>query len=606
MSNDFSSRHPRLAELFGIDLRSLALFRVCLGLVLTLVLLRDFADLTAFYTDAGVMPRAWAIETDSFNRWSLYFVNGQRWFVAALMIVQTLFALMLTLGWRTRLASIVSFVLWSSLINRNTMVLIGGDLLMCCLLFWGMFLPIGARYSVDAATSSNPPPQQNQHLSWASMALLLQVVSVYFFSALLKTGVEWWPQFTGVYYALSLDRYATPLGHWLLNFPDLLHALSAFVWFLELLGPLLIFTPVFNKPIRLLLMLCFIVMHIGFKLCLEIGHFPYVSLASWTVFIGGWLWDALDRRQRQRQPGSLRIYFDRDCGFCLKSVQLMQQFLILPRAQVAPAQYTPRAKALLEANYSWVVIDVDDQAYMKWPAFTILLKHSPLLGWLWPLARRAALVKPGNVVYDFVGRHRDFFSKLSSALLPTREVTYEVSAAWQRVAAVLMLAVLAWNLTTVNWLPQSTFKLLATPLRMIRIDQLWNMFAPYPLKDDGWFVIPARLADGSEIDLLHPDRGAPDFSKPYQYSQTHRNIRWHSYLGRLWESAYAQHRLYYGKYLCSDWNSSHGDQPEKRLMTFKLIYMLERTLPPGQTSPVEQVVLWRHECFPQETKGQVP
>jgi len=34
MSPDFAARHPRLAELFGLDLRSLALFRALLGGIL--------------------------------------------------------------------------------------------------------------------------------------------------------------------------------------------------------------------------------------------------------------------------------------------------------------------------------------------------------------------------------------------------------------------------------------------------------------------------------------------------------------------------------------------------------------------------------------------
>ena len=606
MSNDFSARHPRLAELFGIDLRSLALFRFALGLVLLLVLLGSFSDLTAFYSDLGIMPRAWAIESDSFNRVSLYFLNGQSWFIATLLTIQTICALMLMLGWRTRLAVIVSFVMWASLINRNTMILIGGDLLMACLLFWAMFLPVGARYSVDAATSSNAPPTDNHHLSWASVGLLLQVVSVYFFSAQLKSGVEWYPQFTAVYYALSLDRYATPLGQWLLNFPDLLHALSAFVWWLELMGPLLIFVPFFNRYIRLLVLTCFIAMHIGFKLCLELGHFPFVSIASWTVFVGGWIWDALSARRQRIESAPLRIYYDRDCGFCLKTVLLIQQFLILPRAKVAPAQDTPRAKALLEANTSWVVIDSSEQAHMKWQAFTVLLKHSPLLGWLWPLLRAQVLIKPGNAVYDWIGSHRSGFSSLSATLLPTREVQYEVSQRWQRFAAICAVAVFCWNLGTIGALPRVAVSVLSTPIQMLRIDQIWNQFAPFPLKEDGWLVVPAKLADGSEIDLLHPDRGAPDYSKPWHYSQTHRNIRWHTYLGHLWEAGSVGHRGYYSKYLCREWNRDMIDTPGKRLITFNLVYMLERTPPPGQQAQIEQVVLWRHECFPQETKGQVP
>lgn len=620
MTPDFQSRHPKLAELFGIDLRTLALFRFALGTVIFYVLCSRLGDFGAFYTDFGVMPRAWIIESDSYNRVSLYFLNGSAWFTAGLMIVEAVFALMFALGWRTRLSAIVTFVLYGSLTNRDPMLLIGGDILICCLTFWAMFLPIGARFSVDAALApaSSPPPKNDQHLSWASLGLLLQVMSVYFFSAILKNGVEWHPDYTAVYYALSLDRYATPLGQWLLNFPALLKALSMFVFWLEAFGPLLIFAPVFTKPVRFVIMLLFMGMHIGFIFCLELGHFPYVSLSSLTTFLGGWFWTWLSARNARQHPGTLKIYYDRDCGFCLKTVLLFQQFLILPRAQIAPAQDTPRAKALLEANYSWVVIDTDEQAYLKWPAFTVLLRRSPLLGWLWPLARAAVLVKPGNIAYDFVGRHRREFGWITARLLPLREVRWEVTDGWQRVAGVFVALVFAWNCATIakpleryfgdlpraQRVAQFTFDLLSPPMRLLRIDQLWNMFAPFPLKDDGWMIVDATLADGRNIDLLHPDRGAPDFSKPRHLSQTHENIRWNTYRGRLWEKDYARNRLYYGKYLCRSWNADKIDaHQDQRLMNFKILYMVERTLPDYQTAQVEQQVLWRHECFPSAEKA---
>lgn len=605
---DFTQRYPRLAEIFGIDLRTLALFRVALGTVLFCNLLGAFADLSAFWTDAGVMPRSWLLQFEPAHRISLYLAGGQAWFVGALLAAQTVLALMLALGWHTRLTSILSFVLWASLLNRNPVVVIGGDLLVACLLFWSMFLPLGARCSVDAATADDPPPTRNLHLSWGSLGLLLQVMSVYFFSAILKSGREWVPDYTAVYYALSLDRHVLPLGKLLNEFLPLTKALSVYVWWLELLGPILIFSPFFLRPLRFGLMLAFMLMHIGFLLCLELGHFPFVSLSSLTVFCGGWVWDRLGQRHARRHPLAPRIYYDRDCGFCLKSCRLFQQFLILPRASIAPAQDTPRARTLMEANYSWVVIDGDEQAHLKWPAFTILVRHSPLWGWLWPLLRLPALEKPGNTVYDFVARHRGAFGTLTAWLLPTRTIRWEPGRTGQTLAAVFVVLVLVWNLHTVGMPPQSSHAALTPLLRALRIDQLWNMFAPFPLKEDGWLIVPGRLADGSEIDVLHPERGAPSFDKPALYSRDHPNIRWLTYRGRLSERPYAEQRLYYAKYLCRTWNADklEGEARNRRLMTFKMIYALETTPPPGTQADVEQQVLWRHECFPDETKGQVP
>jgi len=581
---------------FALDLRSLALFRVSLAGVLLFDLLRRLCGISAFYSDWGVLPRDWLALVNGPWRLSLYMANGEGWFAALLISLQILLALALLLGYRTRLALIASFVLLGSLHSRNPMVLIGGDNLLVCLLFWGMFLPLGARWSVDAALSTTPPPVDNRHLSWAGAGLLLQVLSVYFFSAAMKTGADWWPDGSAVYYALSLDRYATPLGVWLKGYPALTQALSYYVYFLEWIGPLLVLLPLFNVALRFTVMVNLMLMHLGFLVFLSIGHFPFVSLASLTVLCGGWLWDALQRRDERRNAGELRIYYDRDCGFCLKMCLLFQQFLILPRARIAPAQDTPRAKTLLEANTSWVVIDTDDQAYLKWPAFVVLLRRSPLLGWLWPLAQREIWVTPANRLYDFVGRHRGGFGRLTGLLLPRRDEHFATGVFAQRTAAIFVFAALAWNLCTVKVLPNGVLRLLNPPFRLLHIDQDWNMFAPFPSRDDGWFVVPGRLADGSEVDVLRPGE-ALSLEKPQYISVTHATpVRWRAYRARIWDHRFAEQRLYWARYLCRDWNAEADDA--HKLLSLKIVYMLERTTPPGTEPQIEQRVIWRdHQCL---------
>ncbi len=659
----------RLPQMFGVDLRTLALFRAALGAVLFVDMCLRLPDARAFYSDAGVMPRTWLALFNDPWRLSLHTANGQTWFAVLLLGLEALAALLLLLGWRTRLAAMLCFVLQASLLNRNGLILIGGDVLLCCLLFWSLFLPLGARWSVDATLSPTPPPRDHQHLSWASAGLLLQVMSVYFFSAILKSGAEWWPDGTAVWYALQLDMYATPLAVWLRQFPELLSALTWFVWFLELLGPPLMFLPVFNRPLRFLLMLLFMCMHLGFLLCLKLGPFPFISLASLSAFAGGWIWDALDRRAQRRETRRgampLRIYYDRDCGFCLKLCRLFRTFLILPRAEILPAQDYGRARALLEANYSWVIIDHDDHAALKWPAFVLLLRRSPLFAWAGWLLAGSWLAPAGNAVYDFVGRHRGAFGRLSAALLPEREGRFEAGSAalalfgaaillavlgklwlallgaWLSpgmaaagciVLAALLLAgavawlglleeparrrlaqagggcmvllVLAWNLCSVNALPRGLYAALTPPFRLARIDQYWNMFAPFPSRDDGWYVFPGELADGTQLDVLHPERAGVSYDKPQYISETYPNIRWHKYQENLWLARFANNRYWYGKYLCREWNASHTEA--RALKTFKMIYMLEETPPPGQDPVVEQRVLWRHECLVEPADPTAP
>jgi hypothetical protein len=160
-----------LSGTFSIDLRTLALFRACLGAVLFVALLSRFCDLGAFHADAGVLPRA--LLMDDPLTWSVHFANGTAAFQGALLALQALAAFCLAIGYRARLAVFLSWFLLLSLHNRNPLVLVPGDDLMGWLLFWGMFLPLAARWSVDAALGAAPAPEQRV-LSWASAGLVLQ------------------------------------------------------------------------------------------------------------------------------------------------------------------------------------------------------------------------------------------------------------------------------------------------------------------------------------------------------------------------------------------------------------------------------------------------
>ena len=585
--------NDRLAEVFSVDLRTLALFRVALALTLLVDLCWRLTDVRAFYTDFGIMPRDWLLQGLGDWRFTPHLLFGDLYFTVALFLIEMLALLAMALGWRSRLAVLVVAVLHASLQNRNGAITIGGDSLACCLLFWSLFLPLGARWSVDAALSTQQPPAENRHLSWASAGIVLQVLSVYFFSAILKSGNEWWPDGTAVYFAMHLDRYATPLGQWLLDFPRLMQGLSYFVYWLEWIGPLLALSPFLTRPLRAAVMLCLMAMHIGFILCLEIGPFPYISLSSLSLLLGGWFWDW--RGRQSTQGAGLRIYYDRDCGFCEKMCQLFRTFFVLPQARIEPAQNDARAAPLLAAHYSWVVIDTEDRAHLKWPAFVALLRASPLFGWLAAPLGSAVFVAPGNAAYDFVGRHRGTFGVLSAALLPRRAVAFEIGPRWQWLAGLMLFAVLIWNFGTIKLVPDSVMQAQAPVLRLLRIEQLWNMFAPYPLKDDGWMVIDGRLEDGRAVNVLRPEQPV-SFDKPDRLSQTHEGIRWNTYRGRLWEPDYQSNLLYYGRYLCRNWNETA--RPGERLRRFDIYYVIELTPPPGKAFGLDdRRLLWRHDCL---------
>lgn len=593
MTTDASTRYPRLAALFGLDLRSLALLRCGLGLLLLAQLLCLLPDLRALYSDAGVFSRSWIIGSESSWRWSLHFLNGTGFFTALLWLLQLGAALLLLLGWRARLAALASFVLYASLMNRNPVVATQADAWLLGLLFWLSLLPAGARYAVDAALAPRSEGP-SQHLSWASAGLVLQVLAVFVVTALAQRGVEWREQGSALYYALSIDHEAAPLGRWLLQFPRLLALLTAAVWWTALVAPLLALSPLLTRPLRAVALGALLLLQLGLILVFDLGALPWIGLFSLGALIGGGFWDWRSRASQERHPAAPRVFYDRDCESCARSVRLLQQFLILPRAELAPAQDNPRARALFEANRSWVVIDGEEHAHLRWAGFVALLRQSPLF---WPLAGLAArprVAALGDRLYARAAAARDRRHAPTRLRAPEQPLPLRLQLL---AAAVLGLLILA-NLAQLRLLPVAVAGAVEPLVLAMRLDQPWRLWAPAPPAEHGWIVAAGRATDGSEVDLLDPAHGAPDYAAPTQRAG---GARWRLLERRLGDPRYAAQLPHYARYLCRRWNA---DEPQRPLGGFRITYMLQRTPPPDSPpNPVEQQVLWRQDCSPSPYEG---
>src|SRR6056297_2882672 len=187
---------------FEIDLRALAAFRISLGLLLIVDLVARSRSLGAFYTDSGVLPRE-ALFSDYTNVYSLHAISGAAWAQTVLFCIAGAFALALVVGYRTRIATIVSWLLLVSLHARNPMVLNSGDILLRMLLFWGIFLPLDDCWSVSADRSSRG---RSSIASIATIALLLQVVLMYATNAVHKSRSDLWMDGEAVVHIMSADQ----------------------------------------------------------------------------------------------------------------------------------------------------------------------------------------------------------------------------------------------------------------------------------------------------------------------------------------------------------------------------------------------------------------
>lgn len=290
------------AQLVALDLRSLGLFRIALGSLILIDLCLRAQDLVAHYTDSGVLP---IDQVPIGNRFAYYlaphFLANTPTEVGALFIVAGLAALALAIGFRTQWMIVLSWILLQSLQTRNPLINHAGDKILLLMLFWGFFLPLDRSFrlfpSASPTSESDKEKKTDSSLlvaSWATAGALLQFASIYLMGAFRKSGATWWDG-SAVWYTLQIDQYARPWTRALLDAPHFLRGVTWITLAIEWIAPILLFTG--TGSLRRTGVILIMLLHIGFLTCLDLGLFPYISIAL-CVFAFPWV----NRNQADSNP----------------------------------------------------------------------------------------------------------------------------------------------------------------------------------------------------------------------------------------------------------------------------------------------------------------
>ena len=235
-----------------IDLRPLGLMRVVFGAVLFWSTIDLAPVLRAFFSDDGVVPRAALLAIARNNRVSVFDFSGPPWLLVG-MYALTLAAIMaFTVGFRSRLASVATFVLVTGLHERNTYALDGSDNVLRVMLFWMMFMPVGARYSFDAlARDARGEPTMTHGMAMPIRLGQLQIAWVYLNTVLYKWPGVAWHDGTALRIALGLDHmFVRRPGQLLFHQRPLVALGTHATIYVELLFLPLVFPPARETPAR--------------------------------------------------------------------------------------------------------------------------------------------------------------------------------------------------------------------------------------------------------------------------------------------------------------------------------------------------------------------
>lgn len=593
---------------FSIDLRSLALMRITLALLILLDLALRTRDMSYFYTDQGILPRTKWLEVN--NKWyfSLHGASGELWWQVLLFIVAAVFAIGLLVGYRTRLMTFLSWLMLASLLNRNEMVLQGGDILLVVMCFWGILLPLGARWSIDAALQPEYQRHPNQsrfsdtapqnYFSIATIAVIFQVLFLYFFTALLKTGEPWRFPFEAAFYTLEIQHFATPIGTWFKQFSWLLPIGAAYVIIVEFVAPVMVLAPFRWPSLRIIGLLLLASLHVAFGLLLHIGLFPLVDFMSLTILIPSAIWIYLAKRKQRSSASQVTIYYDVDCGFCLKMCLILRELLLPDTVKILPAQDHPSIWTIMERENSWVITDQNNKPYTHWYAMAFLFSHSWLLKPLYWLMKLPPLMWLGNRVYHWVANNRGTMGTLTAKSLPYRPVKLKPTLAGQLIAAFLFYVLVTFNVSTLNGMQWVRNHVVDYTSRTLRIDQKWSMFAPKPLTLSIFPQVEGRLRNGQTVNLYPLTDTDADWEAPSYMYPLYKNYRTRKYFDRLRTYRNNAARSAFGHYQCRTWNSQVKDRTEQ-LGILKLHYVMLETNTSNEPKVRKRKMAWQHWCFPE-------
>lgn len=310
---------PRLT----LDLRGLAAFRIAAGAILAIDALLRTRDLGLMFAPDGFFPLTTLRQTWNADPsvWSAAFLIDRTWWGGLMLVVQGLAGIWLAAGWQTRPATVVAWAAQLSVMRRTLPATNAGDAWLGALLFWAMFLPLGAVWSVDAIRRRRDRPAPTaETCSIATAAFVFQVLVVYLAAGVAKWNDSWLSG-EAVRRALSVHDHGTALGTWIAESGWLTRPLTWGVIAMELALPPL-FLVVQRPRLRLGIVCMFIFFHLAILATMSVGLFAAIGITAWLPLLPGAAWK--ERRPDERRsrgasgdPGRLSPLAATTCGVLL-------------------------------------------------------------------------------------------------------------------------------------------------------------------------------------------------------------------------------------------------------------------------------------------------
>ena len=551
--NDPSFRDIVRDTYLTFDRRTLGFARFFLGFLLIGDLFRRTWDWEAMFSNRGVLPNHVNLWRPQGGNWSLlnaFTTPTELWILWAVMLATFVCVF---IGYKTRLAQILSLVFVTSMNGRILLIENGGYVAYNLLLLWTCFLPMADRFSVDAmlesmrrkreATEADlndrsdllPEARLKPFVSIVGLVIMIQIAAIYFFNVVHKTGPAW-RNGTAVHYVLYVDRMVTPLIGLVREYlpPWFILFLTRFVLAAEAAIPVCVLSPLGKVWARRLTIVLMNALHLGFGTVFVLGPFAWALCVFSTLLFTAEDWQIATQTMRRRHRART-VLFDPQSGLALLACRIlarMDRFELL----------SFRARSGLKEG---IAVEASAGASplvrsRAWADIVAALPLGPVVAWVLRLPLKSHAVDA--VMGALEGKASRFFGvKPPSETVfapdpaPLRAWTGKGLVVLREVFVVLMFVSAVNQAMTELWVVNRRIKVpQPEPLRVLshklRFLQGWFMFSPNPVMDDGTLVVDAITIDGRRID---PFTGKePDWDLTNAKSLGYNQI-WCDYYNRM-------------------------------------------------------------------------
>lgn len=261
----------------------LSMLRIGVALILIAKLLAEFHYAYLIYGSQGIVQGV--INEKIFTPYTLnlhyifsFFAGfiAENDFINLFFILYFLLAMLLLVGWQTRLVAIACWLFHVCLFNNSPLVSYGVDSFLMSLLFYCCIFPTQLTWSVDCWGKNCHYDTQN--LRYYQFFLQLHLCIVYVVAGVAKLKGVTWLNGEAVWYAINQPQFysyfATPLIETGAKYPIIIHLLTWGTLFAEIGYGFFIWI----KKVRVFFFLAILLMHLFIGVVMHLQLFAFAMI----------------------------------------------------------------------------------------------------------------------------------------------------------------------------------------------------------------------------------------------------------------------------------------------------------------------------------------